>query len=346
MGGAARALSGAAPATAWVLTDGKAGDEAQCLGVADAMGLEPETRRVRPRALLAWAMPWGPIDPAEAPDRPGSPIAPPFPEILIASGRRSIPYVGHVKRASGGRTFTFVVKDPRTGSGAADLIWVAEHDRLRGPNVLVSLTAPHRMSAARLAAARAEPDGRVGRLGRPRVAVLAGGDSRHHRFTPGDVARFAGQLRALAETGARLAITTSRRTPASLREALIRLAAGGRHFLWDGSGPNPYPSLLAATDAIVVTADSTNMVGEAAATGTPVLVFEPSGGHGKITALLEGLARHGAVRRFAGQLEAFGYQPLDSTPEIARAVAAGLDRHREAVGLGRRSSPWLTRTPS
>ena len=46
-------------ARAWVLTDGKAGDEAQCLGLAEAMGLVPELRMVSPRAPFAWAMPWG-----------------------------------------------------------------------------------------------------------------------------------------------------------------------------------------------------------------------------------------------------------------------------------------------
>jgi hypothetical protein len=73
-------------ATCWVLTDGKVGDEVQCLGVADALGLSPELRRVRPRPPFDWAMPWGPIDPREAPFRTGSPIAPPFPDLLLASG--------------------------------------------------------------------------------------------------------------------------------------------------------------------------------------------------------------------------------------------------------------------
>src|SRR5215207_9290402 len=34
---------------AWVLTDGKAGDEEPCRGIAEALGLEPELRRVSPR---------------------------------------------------------------------------------------------------------------------------------------------------------------------------------------------------------------------------------------------------------------------------------------------------------
>lgn len=325
----------------WVLTDGKAGDEAPCVGLAEAMGLVPEIRRVRPRALYAALMPRGPIDPREAAGRPDSPIAPPSPDILIASGRRAIPYLRAVKRASAGRTFTVFLKDPRIGAGVADLVWVQEHDGLRGPNVVTSLTSPHRISAARLAEARALPDPRIADLAHPRVAVLAGGDSRHHRFTPDDIARLTTGLQQLASGGAALAVTASRRTPPALLKALREIAATPRHFLWDGSGAsdaNPYLAMLAGADAIVVTADSTNMVGEAATTGKPVLVFEPSGGHPKIKRLLDGLAAYGAVRPFAGRLEEYAYQPLDSTPEIARAALAAFQRHLAAVQKGRPES--------
>ena len=178
--------------TCWVLTDGKAGDEVQCLGVAEELGLTPQVRRVAPRAPFVWLMPWGPIDPREAPARPGSPIAPPFPDILIASGRRAVPYLRAVKRASGGRTFTAFLKDPRTGTGAADFIWVPQHDKLRGPNVLATLTSPHRISPKRLADAAGSLPPEIAGLPKPRVALLVGGDSRNHVFTSGDIERFSG----------------------------------------------------------------------------------------------------------------------------------------------------------
>jgi mitochondrial fission protein ELM1 len=319
--------------TSWVLTDGKAGDEVQCLAVAGALGLDPEIRRVKPRAPFAWLMPWGPVDPAERPGASNSPLSPPFPDLLIASGRRAVPYLRFAKRASGGRTFTVFLKDPRTGAGTADLLWVPEHDRLRGPNVISSLTPPHGVSASRLAAARADPDPRLAALPHPRVAVLAGGKSRHHRFKDADAERFLRQLRQLAAGGASLMITASRRTPPALAHALIGLAREHRGFFWDGTGDNPYIPLLALADAIVVTADSFNMVGEATATGTPILLFEPSGGHPKLRAFVAGLKTYGAVHALSGRLEGNRYEPLDSTSTIARAVLAGLARHRRALGL-------------
>lgn len=322
-------LSGA---RAWVLTDGKAGDETQCLAVAEALGLDPEIRRVAPGPPFVWFMPWGPVDPREGSSRVGSPIAPPFPDLLIASGRRAVPYVRAVRRLSRGHSFTVFLKDPRTGSGAADLIWVPSYDRLHGPHVCATLTSPHRFSPAALARTREHPDPRVAALPRPRVGIIVGGDSRHHRFSSEDVARLLGQLRSIAGEGASLMITTSRRTPEPLAAGLAALARDTGGFLWDGTGANPYPSMLALADALVVTADSVNMLSEAVATGAPVLVFAPSGGGRRHRAFLAELKRLGAVHTFQGKLERFGYEKLDSTPVIAQAVAQGFAAHRLRLG--------------
>ena len=75
--------------TAWLMSDGKMGDLAQCRGVAGRLGLSASERVVRPRAIFAALGPWGPVDPAEWPGRPGSPLRPPFPQLVIASGRRT-----------------------------------------------------------------------------------------------------------------------------------------------------------------------------------------------------------------------------------------------------------------
>ncbi len=321
------------PPTSWIITDGKMGDLAQCVGVAEAMGLQPAQRVVKPAAPFTWLMPRGPIDPREGPGRPGSPIAPPYPDILIASGRRSVPYVRAVRKLSGGTCFTIFLKDARVGISAADFIWVPAHDRLRGPNVMTTLTSPHKVSQGALAEARANPPARIAALLQPRVAVLVGGDSRHHRFKPEDIARFSAALDRLAASGVALMGSRSRRTPEQLATLVGETFARSGGWWWDGQGPNPYIALLANADAIVVTADSVNMIGEAAATGKPVLVFEPSGGHGKIGKFLNGLADHGVVHRFDGHLVGQPYEPLDSTQAIAEAALAAYAAHRKTLPL-------------
>ncbi|WP_376986430.1 mitochondrial fission ELM1 family protein [Bosea sp. R86505] len=319
--------------TVWVLTDGKAGDQVQCLGVAERLGVTPEIRRIAPRKPFAWLMPRGPIDPREAPDRPGSPIRPPFPDIVIASGRRAIAYVRAVKKASNGATFTVILKDPRTGAGSADFLWVAEHDRLRGENVLVTTTSPHGLAPQRLEAARRAPPAAIAALPTPRAAILVGGDSRHHRFRPEDIARFAEGLEALARSGVALMGSRSRRTSPALDAAVAAVFARHGGWWWDGTGENPYVALLAHADAIVTTADSTNMIGEATATGAPILVFEPHGGHGKLAKFLESLKRQGMVHHFEGRLAGERYAPVDSTQAIADAVRQRWLMHRQQLRL-------------
>src|ERR1700689_193751 len=95
----------------WILTDGKIGDEVQCRGLAEALHVEADLRHVAPRGRVAWAMPFGPIDPRESPRSPGSPLAPPYPDLAIAAGRRAVPYLRALKRLSQGATFTVFLKD-------------------------------------------------------------------------------------------------------------------------------------------------------------------------------------------------------------------------------------------
>src|SRR4029077_3790883 len=110
------------------------------------------------------------------------------------------------------------MKDPYTGVRTADLIWVPEHDTLSGPNVIKTPLTPHRVTAAKLAAARAEPLASLARLPRPRVALLIGGNSVNHRFTRADIAALSAKLDRLAQGGNSLIETLSRRTAAPCRQ--------------------------------------------------------------------------------------------------------------------------------
>lgn len=306
--------------TIWTITDGKAGDATQCLGVAEALlRLEPgrvEEHTVHPRVPFSWAMPWGPADP-----RDGAALAGRVPDIAIASGRRAIPSLRALKARSPS-VFTVILKDPRTGSGSADFLWVPEHDRLRGPNVMTTLTAPHRLTPEALEAARTAARVPLLAMPAPRVAVLLGGETRGVRFPPADLDALTRGLAKLTAAGASLMVTPSRRTPPRLLRSVRTALAAGRGWIWDGEGPNPYVEMLALAEAIVVTADSTNMVGEAAATGKPVMVFVPTGLQPKIRQFLDGLRRNGAVSNFEGSLETGTPEPLNATPLIAREILA------------------------
>ncbi|AHB48745.1 hypothetical protein W911_10620 [Hyphomicrobium nitrativorans NL23] len=315
-----RAMAGA---KAWIISDGKAGHEALCLGVAEALGLDVEMKRIRPSGIWTAMAPWGPVSPAERFGRAGSLFAPPWPPIAFAAGRTTTPYIRALKRRAGLKTYTVVMLDPKTSPATADLFWVPQHDKRRGANVVTTLTAPHRFSARRLADIRAEPDAAIGALRSPRVAVLVGGPNERYLYPEPVIGRFQDVVRSLAMLGAGLMITTSRRTPNALVTALEALQRETGALLWTGEGPNPYPAFLAGADAFLVTADSVNMAGEAAATGRPIYVFEPEGGAEKFKVFHAALHDLGVTRpapeRFE-TLETWSYPALDAAQSIAAEI--------------------------
>ncbi|MEF3365392.1 mitochondrial fission ELM1 family protein [Methylocystis sp. 9N] len=320
----AEALGGGrlpAATTLRILSDGRAGHEAQTLGIAEALGLSPDIRRIAPRPFFAALAPFGPPDP-----RDGAAFAAPYPDIALAAGRRTLPLLRRLKRASGERTFTVYVNAPATGRRAADLIVAPRHDALPGDNVVAPLTPANRITLERLAGARAAPDPRLAALPIPRVALLIGGDSRHGAYGAGQIAELEHIAASLLAGGYGVMATASRRTPKALREALKRVLVAPGGFFWDGEGENPYLSILANADSIVVTGDSVNMVGEAVATGASVHVVAPPRRARRIDAYLGALREAGAIRIWAGALEDWPAAPMNATPAIAHAIAEAYRR--------------------
>jgi uncharacterized protein len=302
----------------WLITDGKQGDEQQCIGVAKALGCEYKSIHIKPRAPFTWFLPFGPIDPKDDPKYENSPIAPPFPDIAIASGRRAVAYLRRVKTASHGKCFTVFLKDPRIGTKAADFIWVPEHDKLKGSNVFATLTSPHNIQLKnRLEAAQ---DQRLNFSNSPRIAVLLGGNSSAYQFDHSNCDNLCQILYDIAKTGAKLMVSASRRTPSSLINSIKKITERTNGFFWDGTDENPLTSMLSLADHIVVTADSVNMVGEAVSTGKPVHIFYPTGGSRKTSVFLSKLTQLNAIKPLTTPLESWSYQPINSTPLIADEI--------------------------
>jgi mitochondrial fission protein ELM1 len=321
---------------AWVITTGMAGMDVQAQGVADALGLAYEMKRVDPKGIWKFAAPWGPVAPSQRFGQPGSPFAPPWPVVAISLGRGSVPYMRALRRKAGADTFTVVMQDPKTGLNTADMIWVPEHDRLRGPNVFTTLTAPHSFTPARLAALRRTMPPAIAALPAPRVAVLLGGKNAVYKYRDEDDTRLIGALQSLGGLGASFLVTPSRRTHARLLDAADLATRPFPRVLWDGSGANPYGDFLAHADLLVVTADSVNITGEACATGRPVLVFSPSGGSAKFRRFHDALEVRGAARPLPDLPDAipdWSYEPLHSVDDIAREIERRWQARADAGGF-------------
>jgi mitochondrial fission protein ELM1 len=322
----------------WITSDGKAGNDVQARGVADALGLDVAVKPVSPRGIWYAFSPWIGVSPAMRFGEQGSLFASPWPDFAISVGRLTIPFVRRLKRHAGLHTYTIVLQDPKTTASAADLFWVPEHDRRRGPNVITTLTSPHSYTPRRLAVLRRHMPEAIAQLPSPRVAVSLGGPNGDYTYPKASLEMLASALRSLGALGAGLMITPSRRTPPDIT-AYVRTATEGLpRFFWDGDGENPYGHFLAHADAFIVPADSVNMSGEPCATGKPVYVFTPQGGSTKFDRFHAGLRALGATRPMPAvfeRLETWSYAPVSSADEIAAEIARRWSRRRHMLGTPR-----------
>ena len=308
----------------WLLIDDRAGNRSQCLGVAEALGLKFEVRGREYTA--AAALPHVGLGASffglTAKSR--AELAPPWPDLVIAAGRRTAPVARRIKRLNGGATYLVQIMDPgSTGAGEFDLIAAPRHDTItERPNVMRITGAPHRITPARLTAAAAEWRGRFAGLPRPWIALIVGGSTRRRTFTDA-MARELGRAASAmaADAGGALLVTTSRRTGAAAQALLGEIAVPKRVYRWGDEGENPYYGYLAVADAVIVTGDSVSMCSEACATTGPVYIYAPEA---LITAkharLHSELFEKGYARPLAGRLETWTHAPLNPAEDVARAV--------------------------
>lgn len=306
----------------WTITDGRAGNRAQALGLAEAfaralpariaehqISLKPWAAWVPPaiswrlRGVLGW--------PITGIGRGRAYLKPPWPDMIIGAGRRSAPVVAALRQFHGIKAVQ--VLSPQMPADAFDAVIVPSHDGLSGPNVISSLGALNLLTAKKILDAATDWNEEFADLPRPRIAVLIGGPSKSSGFGKFECDSLIQTLTSLKETDG-LIITPSRRTPDTLAHALGNLGPGT--WTWDGSGANPYPGLLGHTDAVLVTEESVNMASEAATSGLPVHVFPVRQTAPKIKRFHQALSDQGATRPFSGKIQTWDYQPLAEADRI------------------------------
>ncbi|MDA0998387.1 MAG: ELM1/GtrOC1 family putative glycosyltransferase, partial [Proteobacteria bacterium] len=186
----------------WALADGKAGNRSQAFGVADALGqpyreicIDDGPLGILPNILLGAS-----LTGIDASSR--NMLTPPWPDLVIAAGRRTAPVARWIKHRAGGKTKLCQIMDPGAGRSDFDLIAWPAHDRpANAANVMAIKAAPHRITPARLAAARVEWAGAVDELPMPRIAVLVGGSTRRRRFTDAMARELGEMTNAAADAG-------------------------------------------------------------------------------------------------------------------------------------------------
>ncbi len=251
-----------------ILSIGRAGNDNQALGLAEAIGFESPAliplNRTRWTGLLRVLSPLHSFN-WKQPE--------PLPQILINVGWQTAPLAKALK-VQHPELFVVQILKPGFDLNWADVVVSPRHDKLPAlPHVVTTIGAPNRITPALLNPAGEQLRTQLGKEHKaPYLAVLVGGPSKRFKLDEHAIEQLVADIEQHAQQHKLTPlITTSRRTPAAV---VAQLRAKG-YWVWapGNAGDNPYFGLLDSADHIMVTADSISMVSEACRTEKPVYVW-------------------------------------------------------------------------
>lgn len=262
----------------WLLAGGRAGDRAQLVTLARALGAPFEERRLTFNRLRAVPNVVLGASRLTVDRRRSDDLAPPWPDLVLASGRRSAPVARWIRARSQGRSRLVHVGRPWLPVKHFDLvITTPQYGLPDASNVLHNTLTLNRPAADDLDSAARAWAPRFAALPRPWTALLIGGDARPYELDADSAERLArAASRLAASRGGSLLVTTSPRTGmAQVRrlESAISVPCHVHRIDPAADAENPYLAYLALADSFVVTGDSASMLSEACATGKPVFIF-------------------------------------------------------------------------
>jgi mitochondrial fission protein ELM1 len=265
------------PVRVWVLLGKSAGDNAQLLRLAEALGWPFEAKRIDynrlnrcPNLLLGASK-------LTVNARRSDPLTPPWPDLVIGASRRAAPVARWIKKQSGGRSRLVHLLHTQAPLHYFDLVVTTAQYRLpERANVLQNLLPLNPARAEVLESSAAQWRGRLEHLPRPWIAVLVGGNTASYQLdasTARQLAQFTNRM--ARETGGSLLISSSPRTPPDAADALLAAVESPAYvYRWQpNKNENPYLAYLALADRFIVTSDSASMLAEACSTGRPVELF-------------------------------------------------------------------------
>lgn len=318
----------------WLLLGHRRGDNGQLLALGEALGLPFETRTIHYNWQARLRMKLSRIGIGHVTRDSRRWLKPPWPDLVIGIGRRSVPVARWIQRRSGGVARIVRLGHPRAPSRLFDLvITTPQYPVAPADNVL---TLPLAMNRFRNPpAATAKEQAWLNARPRPHLLLSLGGTAPMWRLDMAALSDAAASLeqRAASEGGTLIVVGSPRTPPAAW--SVVRNAAPNCAKIEDEVR---YAVLLADADAHFVTADSVSMISEAVMTGKPVglIAVEPDArGRRKLGKRDPATTRWRDPRRFWAAVQDRGLvgtvdEPRSASIEdpVATAVAAVRDRLR------------------
>ncbi len=301
----------------WILSSGLIGCENQCLGVIERLGIETEIKKIKPSMAVSVFAPYGTafLNPQ---------VREPWPDLVIAAGRKTIPYLRYIRRASKKECKTIYLQDPRIDSKEFDIVWAPEHDSIKGNNVIKTITSPNRVTNELLNYHHDKWLDKLSKFKGPFIGFLIGGKSKAYNFNDDECEKIIQALNFVIINGYTPLITLSRRSPKVLSDRIKNLLIDEESLFYDGQGDNPYFAILKASEIIITTPDSANMISEAINVPKPVYYIDIKSNSKRFNKFINTLVNSGHIRPFENNIDYFQNKKLDPTKEIVDYIYKNL----------------------
>lgn len=251
----------------WVLIGERTGDNNQALALAEALGTPFEVKRLDYNALQSLSV-WLPPTAATLTGAARAELQAPWPDLVIAIGRRSVPVARWIKRQNEGRTKLVRIGHPRIDPKLFDLVVTTrQYPVPPGTNVVLLPVAMSRHLEP--LQPTVEETEWLAPVSAPRTLVAIGGATKYWTLPTQRIERIVTD----SPPERSLIVVTSRRTDPALVVRLREIASVNPNMrLVDGTSPR-FAVLMAAVDEIWVTGDSVSMLSEAVLSGKPVALI-------------------------------------------------------------------------
>lgn len=250
----------------WTLLGDKTGDNNQLLALAEMLGVPFVTKRLSYNLLRAVPPRFLGTSLVSLTRDARRQLVPPWPDLVIAIGRRSVATARWLKQRHGAKLA--LIGHPRVDPRQFDLVIttrqypVPAHDNvILLPMPMSRLGEPQAPNAAETALFRELP--------RPHLLLALGGPTKYWALDEGAVGAAVDRLVERAgNLGGSVIAIGSRRTPPDVTGAVKKRLASSHRLVEDPT--IRFAALMHDADEIFVTADSISMLSEAIQTGKPV----------------------------------------------------------------------------